>query len=85
VATVNGLPDRPANFPANHANLDDEGTKDLASRTLRQKKSDGYAALLIEHCESEQELPPTIVSFLADVHEHMKLPPLEEAEEAGGG
>jgi putative ATP-dependent endonuclease of OLD family len=82
LATVSGLSDRAANFPANYANLDDQGTKELASSTLRQKKSDGYAALLIEHCESRQELPLTIVSFLADVHEDMKLPSLEEGEEA---
>jgi putative ATP-dependent endonuclease of the OLD family len=83
LAAVSGLSDRPANFPANHANLEDQAVKELASSTLRQKKSEGYAALLIEHCDSEQELPATIVAFLSEVHEQMKLPALEEGEEPG--
>jgi len=83
LATVSGLSDRPANFPANHANLHDQGVKDLTSNTLRHKKSDSYATLLIEHCQSEQELPATIVTFLVEVHERMKLPSLEEADELG--
>jgi putative ATP-dependent endonuclease of OLD family len=78
LATVGGLPDRPANFPANHADLNEQGAKDLASSTLRQKKGDAYGALLIEHCNNEQELPTTIVAFLTEVHEQMKLPSLEE-------
>jgi putative ATP-dependent endonuclease of OLD family len=83
LATVSGLPDWPANFPANHADLDEQGVKDLAGSTLRQKKGDAYAALLIEHCHNEQELPATIVAFLAEVHEQMKPPSLEEANEPG--
>jgi putative ATP-dependent endonuclease of the OLD family len=44
LATVSGLPDRPGNFPANYADLDEQAMKDLASSTLRRKKSDAYAA-----------------------------------------
>ena len=83
LATVTGLPDRPGNFPTNHADLDEQGVKDLASNTLRQKKSDAYAALLIEQCNNEQELPATIVAFLTEVHEQMKLPSLEEQTTPG--
>lgn len=82
LTTVSDLPDRPGNFPANYADLDDQGSRDLVSGILRQKKSDGYAALLIEHCEDKQELPVTITAFLDDVHEQMKLPSLEKDEEA---
>ncbi len=81
LATVSRLPDRPGNFPANHDNLNEQGVKDLASNALRRKKSDAYAALLIEHCNNDQELPATIVAFLTEVHERMKLPSLEEQDE----
>jgi putative ATP-dependent endonuclease of the OLD family len=83
LATVGGLPDRPANFPADHAERDEQGTKDLASATLRQKKGEAYSTLLIEHCNNEQELPATIVTFLTEVYEQTKLPSLEEVEEPG--
>jgi putative ATP-dependent endonuclease of OLD family len=83
LATVSDLPDRPANFPVNHADLGEQGAKDLASSTLRQKKSEAYAVLLIEHCNSEQELPVTVVAFLTEVYEQMKLPALEEVAESG--
>ena len=83
LATVSGRSDRPASFPANYAALDDQGAKELASSILRQKKSDAYATLLIEQCEREQEMPVTIVAFLTEVHELMKLPSLEEAEQIG--
>ncbi len=85
LATVSGLPDLPANFPANQGDLDEEGVKDLASNILRQKKSDAYATLLIEHCNSEQELPVTIVAFLMEVYEQVELPTVEEADRPDDG
>jgi putative ATP-dependent endonuclease of OLD family len=81
LATVSTLPDKPSNFPANHANLDEGRIRALTSETLRQKKGDGYAVLLIESCHSEDELPSTILLFLADVHEQMSLPSLEDEAE----
>lgn len=84
LATVSGLADRPANFPVDHADLNEQGAKDLAGNTLREKKSDAFATLLIEHCNNEQELPATIVAFLTDVHEQMRLPSLEEEAEPVG-
>jgi len=85
LATVSELPDRPANFPAGHAGLDDQSAKDAASSILRQKKGYSYATLLIEHCQNEQELPATIVAFLTEVHEQMRLPSLEEEYPTGEG
>jgi putative ATP-dependent endonuclease of OLD family len=79
LVTVSGLIDRPAHFPAIVANLTDQQAKDLISDILRQKKGDGYAANLIEHCESRAELPAMIVAFLRDVYEQMKLPALDES------
>ena len=51
-----------------------------ASDILRHRKGDGYATLLIEHFTNKQELPATIVAFLTDVHEQMRLPNLDEEE-----
>jgi putative ATP-dependent endonuclease of OLD family len=81
LATMSRHADRPANFPENHADLDEQGVKELSSRILRQRKGDGYASLLIDHCQSKAELPSTIVAFLTEVHEQMKLPSLEEADD----
>jgi hypothetical protein len=82
LATVSSLSDRPGDSSAIHADLHEQRVKDLANSALRQKKSDAYATLLIEHCHDEHELPATIVAFLTEVYEQMKLPSLEEADES---
>jgi putative ATP-dependent endonuclease of the OLD family len=80
LTTVSGLDDRPSGFPANHANLSEADVRTLIVDILRHRKGDGYAAHLIEHCTTKQELPATIVEFLTAIHEQMKLPSLDEDE-----
>jgi putative ATP-dependent endonuclease of OLD family len=77
--TVSTLADCPSNFPANFAALNDQQARQLVLTTLKQRKGDGYAAHLIEHCRTKQELPAPIVTFLESVHDLMKLPSLEES------
>jgi putative ATP-dependent endonuclease of OLD family len=81
LATVSGLDDCPQDFPANHANLADADIRTQIRNILRQRKGDGYAAHLIEHCASQQELPATIVDFLTTIHEQMELPSLDEDDD----
>jgi hypothetical protein len=52
---------------------------------LRQRKGDGYAVHLIEHCTSQEELPATIVNFLTSIFEQMKLPSLDDDENSEDG
>lgn len=80
---VSAMADQPANFPRDFTGLDDQRARELASSILRQKKSDGYAALLIERCTAREELPATIVSFLTDVHAQVRLPSLDEEGREG--
>ena len=44
---------------------------------LADRKGDGYAAYLIECCQSLAELPKTITDFLQRVNARLKLPPLD--------
>lgn len=81
LATVSGLDDCPPDFPANHANLSEADVRTHIRNILRHRKGDGYAAHLIEHCASQQDLPATIVAFLTAIHEQMKLPSLDEDED----
>jgi putative ATP-dependent endonuclease of OLD family len=80
LVTVSGLVDCPPGFPADHANLGDADVRTHIVDILRHRKGDGYAAHLIEHCATKQELPATIVEFLTAIHEQMKLPSLDEDE-----
>ena len=84
LTTVSHYADRPSDFPANLAGLDDHQTQQLALATLKQRKGYGYVGRLIEHCLSKAELPITIVAFLESIHDLMKLPSLEEGAEAVG-
>jgi putative ATP-dependent endonuclease of OLD family len=81
LTTVSGLDDCPLDFPANHANLGEADVRTAIRNILRQRKGDGYATHLIEHCVSQQELPATIVEFLTAIHEQMKLPSLDEDDD----
>jgi putative ATP-dependent endonuclease of OLD family len=81
--TVMAQPDCPPKLPTDFAALGDDDAKALVHSVLCQRKGDGYSAMLIEHCSSKDQLPPTIVAFLAATHKQMKLPPLDD--EAGEG
>ncbi len=49
--------------------------------TARKGEASGYAAILIEHCKTDQNLPKTIKDILIDVHARM-LPPSPAAAPA---
>lgn len=53
----------------------------MTKAVLIDRKGDTFARSLIEHCLAMNALPKTIVDFLKQVHETMKLPSLEDETE----
>lgn len=62
--------DYPGQVGGYAATMDADEVRALARRVLEARKGqkDGYAGVLIEHCESYEELPATFVSLLEEVH-----------------
>ena len=46
----------------------------------KERKGDGYAAILIECCKARTDLPATVVKFLEDINKAMRPPEKEETE-----
>lgn len=57
----------------------------LSKQVLKAKKGSGFAAMLIEQCETLEEMPDTVKSFLEKVAADMALPKLEGTDDADDG
>lgn len=57
----------------------------LSKQVLKAKKGSGFAAMLIEQCETLDEMPDTVKTFLEKVAADMALPKLDDACEGEGG
>ena len=57
----------------------------LSKQVLKAKKGSGCAAMLIEQCETLDEMPDTVKTFLEKVAADMALPKLDDAYDGEGG
>ena len=57
----------------------------LSKQVLKAKKGSGFAAMLIEQCETLDEMPDTVKTFLEKVAADMALPKLNDAYDGEGG
>lgn len=57
----------------------------LSKQVLQAKKGSGFAAMLIEQCETLDEMPGTVKTFLETVAADMALPKLDDTDDAGEG
>lgn len=55
----------------------------LSRQVLQAKKGSGFAAMLIEQCETLDEMPDTVKTFLKTVAADMALPKLHDTDDAG--
>lgn len=55
----------------------------LSKQVLKAKKGSGFGAMLIEQCETLDEMPDTVKNFLEKVAADMALPKLDDTDEAG--
>lgn len=74
------LSDFPVHQATYHSTVVDEDLAEVALKVLKARKGDayGYAALLIEHCQSREELPEFLVTALERINEVL-LPASAEA------
>ncbi|MFC3118316.1 hypothetical protein ACFOHS_09000 [Jhaorihella thermophila] len=56
----------------------------LSKEVLKAKKGSGFAAMLIEQCETLDEMPETVKSFLETVAADMALPKLADTDGDAG-
>lgn len=57
----------------------------LSRQVLKAKKGSGFAAMLLEQCETLDEMPDTVKTFLETVAADMALPKLDDTDDAGDG
>ena len=57
----------------------------LSRQVLKAKKGSGFAAMLIEQCETLDEMPDTVKTFLETVGTDMALPKLDDTDDTGNG
>lgn len=81
LAEVSTWPDYPQHRGTHTAASTDAEVRDKTMAVLIDRKGDAFARRLIEHCPALDALPKTIVDFLKQVHETMKLPSLEDEAE----
>jgi putative ATP-dependent endonuclease of the OLD family len=84
LAAVAEWPDYPQHHRKLAAGAADDAVRKLTYDVLADRKGDGYAAHLIECCQSLAELPKTITEFLQRVNALLKLPPLDGDDDADG-
>jgi len=74
LSEVSSRSDYPATYEYNKF-LSGSPLRDLAENVLKKKKGDsygyGYAGILIDHCQSEEELPPFIRDALLYIDEYL--------------
>jgi len=63
----------------------DDDVTGLSKQVLKAKKGSGFAAMLIEQCETLDEMPDTVKTFLEKVAADMALPKLDDTDDAGDG
>jgi putative ATP-dependent endonuclease of OLD family len=75
-------PDYPSGTPYSSKTPDDE-LSDVAFAVLRERKGDawGYAAMLLEHCTSENDLPEFLRTVLLDIDGLLSDTPEESASD----
>ena len=56
----------------------------LSKQVLKAKKGSGFAAMLIEQCETLDEMPATVKSFLEKVAADMALPKMDDTDDEPG-
>lgn len=83
LSAVAEWPDYPQHHGKLTAGVDDDAVRKLTYGVLADRKGDGYAAHLIECCQSLGELPKTITEFLQRVNALLKLPPLDGEDDEG--
>lgn len=79
LAEVKDRPDYPAQAGAYDAGAGDADVAALAVKVLKARKGDsygpGYAAILISHCRTADELPATIRGMLETIHKALSAVP----------
>jgi len=72
-------------YPTDKGYLKEGATDDeviaLSKVVLRAKKGSGFAAMLIEQCETLEEMPETVKTFLEKVAADMALPKLDDVKD----
>ncbi|WP_185804734.1 hypothetical protein [Pontivivens nitratireducens] len=76
-------------YPTDKGYLKDGDSDDdviaLSKQVLQAKKGSGFAAMLIEQCQTLDEIPDTVKTFLETVAAEMALPKLDDTDAAGDG
>jgi putative ATP-dependent endonuclease of OLD family len=70
LADVSTRSDYPANAGTYNASATDRDIAALATNVLKARKGDahGYAAILVSHCQTADELPAIVRTILEDIH-----------------
>lgn len=68
--------DYPTNYPYDPA-IDDDTVRSLVRKVLKARKGEAYAyaAVLVEHCETEDELPTELVDILLSIDAELRGEP----------
>jgi len=74
-------PDYPTDKGYLKVGATDEDVIAMSKEVLKAKKGSGFAAMLIEQCETLDEMPATVKSFLEKVAADMALPKLDDTME----
>jgi putative ATP-dependent endonuclease of OLD family len=80
------LSDYPQDYGYVTAEMEDAEVLELSRKVLLKRKGSAaaYARLLVEQCQTVDELPASLVGLLQDISDHLRRPaPLEEAPEPG--
>lgn len=80
-----GHPDYPTDKGYLNGSESDHDVIELSRKVLKAKKGSGFAAMLIEQCETLDELPATVKTFLEKVTADMALPKLNDTDDADDG
>ena len=77
LSAIADWPDYPQHHGKLTADAEDDAVRKFTYGVLADRKGDGYAAQLIECCQSLAELPKTMTEFLQRVNALLKLSPLD--------
>lgn len=81
LATVSDRSDYPTAHPYDPM-IGDDDARELAFKVLKARKGEAfaYAAVLIEHCEVEADLPAVLVTILSAIDEDLRAEPDEATQ-----